>query len=397
MKIGIFTFHAPCNFGANLQAYSSYCFFLNFGHEVNIINYLRKNDYEYENKVPKEQYYAHQRFIQEKLPLTELVSTVEELRLLVKNKGFDLIIVGADAVWRYKNGELTYFMEWLFRDKMIANIPVVAMSAAHMGNGFKRIPVKQRIAIKDCLSQFKYISVRDFWTMKIINRDIFKGQEFVRILNPDPVFLLDKYVQEDWLNGGIKSKSYFLMTLPKNWLSHSRKEQKRRRWFNEFKNIVKGQGYQLIELPLPEGISGMDFDYTIPYPIDPLQWFLWIKNARAFCGLRFHAIVSSFASGTPFFSIDSYGSVSLISRILTEVGLYKIARLLDTNSKIRNLLKPTPFAANRVTRDIENVKPYILFCQLESMEINVIEEVREVHIELFEKNMSEMLNIVFGK
>jgi len=394
MKIGILTFHSPCNFGANLQAYSSSSFFKELGHEVYVINYIRFTDSSYKNNVSEKQYLAHQKFINSNLQLTKKVNHVEQLTTLISEYSFDLILVGADAVWRSpkKDSEQIYFMTWLFNNSIIKNTPVVSMSAAHMGDGFKNLSKHKRLKIADSLSKFKYISVRDIWTKKMLLRDIPNTNELKINLNPDPVFLLDKYISEKWnnKNNKIHTKKYIILTLEKNWNKIHTK--KRNLWFKSFKKMVNNKGLLLIELPLPEGKSGMKFDYSLDYPIDPIQWFLWIKNAKAFCGLRFHSIVSSIASGTPFFSVDSYGNSSIPILILKKIGLYKIARLFDQKSKIRNLLQNTKFSSYRVPSKIELISPSNLLKKLNKVNLKEIEELRQKNIKIFEQNMSEMLN-----
>lgn len=134
------------------------------------------------------------------------------------------------------------------------------------------------------------------------------GFDFIKTLNPDPVFLLNELCRDSWdpLYNDIKSKQYYIISLPTAQSGAYNSSMKK--WLKNFKKTVNLNGYKLVELPLPDGASGLkDFDHSIPYPIDPLQWFLWIKNAKAYIGLRFHPIVSCISAGTPFFSLDGYG------------------------------------------------------------------------------------------
>ena len=212
MKIGILTFHRPANFGANLQAYSSVRYFVSIGHDVKVINYLRDVDFNYKSRVSQTQIDAHINFVESKLPITKEVYTVEELQALVKEEKFDLIAIGADAVWRSPEDDCIFFAKWLFECPEIADIPVISMSAAHMGNGFMNICDKKRQAIKECLDKFAFISTRDTWTRDMINRDIYNGVEKVQTINPDPVFMLDNLNNEVWENQGVESKKYYIMS-----------------------------------------------------------------------------------------------------------------------------------------------------------------------------------------
>lgn len=394
MKIGVLTIHAACNFGANLQAYTSSNYFTTLGHDVKVINYIREREKQYKKNIPAQQYEAHHKFVTSKLAITSTVTNEKELIELVKQERFDLIIVGADAVWRSEKNNL-FFLSAVVNNKELTFCKVASMSAAHMGTGFANMEIQEREKIANALQRYSFISVRDEWTAKMINRDIFNGENFVKNINPDPVFLLDTILPEDehWISRVTESKKYYLMTLPKNW-AEGKKSKKRIAWFNGFKKLVNNCGYKLIELPLPEGKSGMSFDYTVDYPIDSLQWFLWIKNAKAFCGLRFHAIVSSISCGTAFYSIDSYGSSSILSRILTKLNLYGIARRLDKQSKIRNLLQGSGYEKNRITRDIEQASPQVVFNRLNSFDTEKILEFRNRNISIFKENMQKIISSI---
>ena len=232
-------------------------------------------------------------------------------------------------------------------------------------------------------------------TREVINRDLFEGKDFVTQVNPDPVFTMYRNVgSEIWDSRGRKVKGYYLMSLPKNWANVGRFSEKKKKWFSVFKACVNHAGYELVELPIPEGKSGMPFDFTVDYPIDPMQWFLWIKNAKAFCGLRFHAIVSSISSGTPFYSMDSYGDKSRVSQVLDMIGLHRVARKRDTKSKIFHLLKGSAFERYRSSVLIEFESASEIVKMLESTSSEDVLKFRDINLSIFEKNMAEILNAI---
>lgn len=179
MKIGILTFHRPANFGANLQAYCSMCYLRSLGYEAKVIDYVRAGDLEYRKQVDAKQYEAHKSFVETRLNLTKQATTSEDLSRIVEEEHFDAIVVGADAVWRSPNDSNIYFAEWLFKSPELSGIPVASISPAHMGDGFTALSDARQEAIKNCLLKFKYITVRDEWTKKVINRDLFNGKEYI--------------------------------------------------------------------------------------------------------------------------------------------------------------------------------------------------------------------------
>lgn len=390
MKIGILTFHAPCNFGANLQAYSSTCYFRKLGHEVVVLNFIREADDNYINKVPKTQWNEHHRFINDYLPLTKQLRSSEDIETEIINQNLDLVVIGADAVWRapQSKNDLVFYGTWLVNQTK--KVPTASLSAAHMGAGYKDLSEQTKYIIRECLSQFKLISTRDSWTRDKINEDIF-GLAVVNAVNPDPVIWLSNFFSQRELifPEGIEKKQYILMSLPKDWVKHH--TSKRLNWFAKFKKIVNDNGYQLVELPIPEGISGAPFDYTIPYPLNPADWFIWLRDAQAFCGLRFHAIVSCISSGTPFYSIDTYGNPSKWVKVLNKLGFYRIGRMFDSRSKIRNLLKGSGLEKQRIHEDITNIKPSNLYSSLFSIKPEQIINFRNGLRNQFDKTASKIL------
>ncbi|MBN1604004.1 MAG: polysaccharide pyruvyl transferase family protein [Chitinispirillaceae bacterium] len=366
MKVGILTYHAPYNFGANLQAYTVVKMLQSKGIEVKVIDYNRNEQQKIcRLVVPQQQWAGHDNFITTELPLTASAETKDDLVHIVQAEKFDKIIVGADAVWSFplynKSDIPAYFMDWLFESPEIANIPVFSISVANMTGGFKNVSIAQKNKLKECISKFYFLSVRDKWTKQTINKHLFK-KEKIKIILPDPVFGIEKFVErKKWNSQNIvkEGKKYFLITFPKFV------DCKYAKWLKNFKEIANENGFLVGELPLPEGKSGLSFDFTIPYPIDPIQWFLWIKNSDGFVGLRFHAIISCITTGVPFFSIDSYGNKSILIRIINRMGFYKLGRILDKKSKIYQLLDKTKYKSNRVNmRGILGIPPKVVVNKL---------------------------------
>lgn len=392
MKLGILTFHRPCNFGANLQAFATVRYFQSLGHEVKVIDYVREADRNYQFVVASKQIEAHVEFIITRLPLTDQVSDEEGLRSVVRKEAFDAILIGSDAVWRKPQDNNIYFAQWLFENPQLSSVPVASISPSHMGDGFQSCSKEQTDSIRKCLEQFKYVAVRDSWTRDVINRDIFGGDKYIQNITPDPVFKLPKLLNDmEWDNRGHSSQKYILATFEKDWSKSPKRGWLRRLWFNLFKKLANKAGYELIELPIPEGKSGLSFDDCIDYPIDPIQWFLWIQNARCFIGIRFHAIVSCIACGTPFYSIDSYCDNSFKNSLLTMFGFRKLARANDQRSKIRNLLFDTKFENYRTGDCIEFENPKRILHQILECSKVDIQKLGDLCRVRFKSNMQDLI------
>lgn len=361
------------------------------GHKIKTIHYRPVENIDiYKKIVPKEQWCGHDNFINYRLPLTTFATNEEDLVNIVVKEKFDGIIVGADAVWSYAPWRTripVYFMDWLFQSNKIKNIPVASMSVAHMGKGFLHLDNNKLEQVRNAIDKFSYITVRDKWTQRVVNKHLFKGHNRVVHLNPDPVFSIDQFILDAWHSNGLveEDQKFILLTLPKN-------SYRLKHWLSKFKQYANNKGFLVGELPLPEGVSDLDFDFTVPYPIDPIQWYLWLKNATGFVGLRFHAVVSCITAGTPFFSIDSYGNSSLCVRVLNKLGFYRLGGAFDHNSKIYNLLKDTTFQTNRIHGNIANISPRKVLNLL--MQFNQAELLlqKEKLVNLFENNLKSILN-----
>ncbi len=390
MKIGILTFHTPCNFGANLQAYSSCQYLRRLGNDVFILNFVRETDSTYKGTISKEQWQAHQNFVKSHLPITKELRCLNDVKDEIKRLDLDMILIGADAVWRAPKTEndMIFYGTWIL-DKEFEDMKVSSLSAAHMGDGYNDVSSGYKDEIKRCLSKFKVISVRDSWTRDKLNEDIFCEQK-VEIVSPDPVVWLSEYMKKYTINfpDGIYKGKYIVMSLPQNWVK--RHTRKRFKWFLSFKAIINNKGYKLVELPLPEGVSGAKFDYTVPYPINPQDWFVWLRDAKAFCGLRFHSIVSCISAGTPFYSIDSYGNSSLIVAGLNRLGLYRLGRSFDNCSKIKNLLGDSLLKNLRINSDVTNISPIKLFNILDKTDPKIIVDYRDRLRLQFDSTLNEI-------
>lgn len=394
MKIGILTYHRPCNFGANLQAYASSQYLKSLGHDVKVIDFVREIDrIYYVSKIPQIQHNAHQVFVEQNLPLTKKIMSESELVALVQEEGFDMVLVGADAVWSASGHYRIFYGCWIADNvELFDGLKISSLSPAIMGNWYSTMTDTKREEIRKGLNMFSCISVRDAWTKWIIENDVFKGKRKVDFINPDPVSVIDSLVDETkWKSQGLVSKKYVVMTLPTEWLNGRKLANKRKSWFLRFKKNINKAGYDLVELPLPEGSTGLPFDRIYEQPFDAIQWYLTIKNARAYCGLRFHAVVSCIAAGVPFYSIDSYCRRPAWTGLFDMLGIRVLTKRYDTGSKIYNLLEGTGLEEYR-TGGFAELYPAKLICKkLLKFDSERIKKVSKNNMDTYTKNVNKIL------
>lgn len=394
MKIGIFTYFEGCNFGMNLQAYTSQQYFESLGHDVWIINYAKNLEHKNLKKYPSRQVDAHQSFVEKRLHLTKMLSQIDIVRFIKENQ-FDVVAFGADAVWNKRDRVdlAVYSAQWLNDVHWDKELRVIGLSPAFMGTTYSDLTEIEKENFRKGVLNFTFPNVRDVWTRDIVNREIM-GCDYIKTINPDPVFLLNELCTDSWnpIWSDVKSKRYFILSLPPYYSPFQRRMMEK--WLKKLKVYLNKQGYKLIELPIPDGESKFQaFDYTIPYPIDPLQWYLWIKNAKGFIGLRFHAVVSCLSAGTPFFSLDIYGNVPRWLNYMNRLGFHKFDRELNKRSKIRNLIEGSGLEEYRINGDsLFSLSPKRLIDKLETCDTTKIIDFRDKNIAIFKKNMDDALN-----
>ena len=192
MKVGILTFFRLANFGANLQGYSTYKYLENNGYQPIFIDwepidfYCDKVEKAIKNPHGKE----HFDFVDTFCEKTRRCITDEDICAVIEKEKIDAIIVGSDATLQHH----PFFDRIVFPTKkfisynahpnstvMFPNpfwgsfykelkkkIPIVIMSACSQDSKFFYIWGREKARMKDALSQFSYISVRDDWSKKMV-------------------------------------------------------------------------------------------------------------------------------------------------------------------------------------------------------------------------------------
>ena len=116
MRIGIITFFAPTNFGAILQAFSSYHFLKDNGFDPVIINYYRPDTDKILSTYNQEQIKLNEKFIHENLTVTKRILHSDELPNTIDDYKISLFWFGSDAIWSFHNDDTAeVFLVGLFQ------------------------------------------------------------------------------------------------------------------------------------------------------------------------------------------------------------------------------------------------------------------------------------------
>lgn len=203
MKVGIYTFHAIDNFGAQLQCFATQEFLSKNGYDVEVVNLFTTTDerrVNYRNKwntiknVLLNIYTRISPFIRRKiknnyrfhhfLHLSKRYYTSIELRN--NPPQYDVHLVGSDQVWNVEKGlksDNPYFLDYLpsGSNKM--------SYASSFGN--PTIKEESIPKVSECLNDFKYLSTREEGGAELIEKVTGRRAQIVL----DPTFLLSS---DDW-------------------------------------------------------------------------------------------------------------------------------------------------------------------------------------------------------
>ncbi len=351
MRIGIITYHSVYNFGANLQALSTVGYLKNNGFDPVIIDWLPKDLEDGYNKTsPGAQAKAHQHFVKERLPLTELCRDSDGVAKVIKENNIKIVMIGSDAVFQHhtflsrlkiihkrlvlqkKKTSLVFPSPFWgsFIDKIDKDIPVVALSASSQNMRYKQVKGRLKREIGNALKKFKTITVRDDWTANMVS--YFTNKNIVPDITPDPVFGFNQNVKDYPSKEDILKK----FDLPENYVLFSFKRHKvvSDEWIRKCCDILEKDNKTGVVMTVPEGVIFKNPQTKIiAPPLNPIDWYTLIKYSSGYVGENMHPIVVALHNAVPFFSFDSYGIVrfkyfvneksSKIYHILEHGGLNK--------------------------------------------------------------------------
>ena len=354
MKIGILTFYRVANFGANLQALSTYKYLINNGHTPIMINYYDKVWYANFDKNTQSDLQAqeHLRFVTDYLPnQTDLCFNVEDINAEIKRHNIEAVIVGSDAVvqhhpliTRLSRGRRKpiyiasvssdrYFPNPLWGVGLTPEIKMALMSGSSQNSKYNLFTPGTKKSMRHALERFGYLSVRDNWTLKMF-QDGLKVPEVH--LTPDPVFAFN-YNVGDMVPSKTTLQTKF--NLPDKYVLVSLRGQSIS--YTELEALSKEfrkHNYECVALPMPEGVTFKHpFKYEIPVPLSPIDWYALIKNADGYVGSNMHPIVVSLHNSVPCYSVDNWGTRNWRGKA-TDNG----------SSKVEDIMKICGVGTNRV-------------------------------------------------
>lgn len=332
MNIGILTFYRVANFGANLQAVSTFFYLKNRGHNPVFIRFETEyTERNFNSEIEKDrQMQEHINFINKYLPFqTTLCRNAPDVNNAIREYGLEAIIIGSDAVLQHhplitrihKGRRKPFFVAKVAPERLFPNVfwadgldadtPIALMSVSSQNSGYRWFRNSTKMKMAESLKKAQYISVRDEWTRNMLSY-LMPEKEKIPV-TPDPVFAFNHNAnsivptEQDIRSRFDLPESYALISLHAQNLCQQQ--------LQELKKELAPLGMECIAFPMPKGINFTHpFDYEIDMPLNPLDWYALIKYSAAYIGSNMHPIVVSLHNAVPCYSIDNWGCTDFWGR-----------------------------------------------------------------------------------
>ena len=330
-SVGILTFHSAYNYGAFLQAYCLCQRLRREGIHAEIIDFtmpvaMTAYDPDQWRLISKIRHFSDLRFqrmvknaflrgkekIKDALSENSLLSnSIEEFKEFVEGR-YDAIIVGSDEVWKIEGRRGFPSPYWLEGDLNCIKLSYAAAS----GTKIEELSNEKRERVRQLLSEFEIISVRDAVTYNFVSHCI-QDQNIVQ--NCDPSFLYKIPINEksDLLHkkAGIDSTKKTIILMVDN-----------KKIANEIIGAIDNKRYNLVSLRHynRKCINLAD--------LDPFEWAEVLANADLVISSFFHAVCYSIIYNTPFIAIGTSSKEGKLKGLLKDTELYRHYFDLSTTS-----------------------------------------------------------------
>ena len=408
MKIALLTFLDVANFGANLQTVSTFNYLKNHGHDVEAINYKS-----YKTSIEKGLSLLKRRLLKQSLPIQDeghkffihseiinrspILHTSNQVAQYIVKKDFDGVIIGSDAVaqhWPWLSTlrlglHRPLWIEPLQRERRFPNpfwgkgfagvIPTVMMSVSSQNSKYHTFSSATLNQMSHLLSLMKYISVRDACTREMM---LCANPSLTIDVTPDPVFALNQNLGSKIPTGkAIREK----FQLPEHYvLIGLRSQVFSRNQLQELNEAFLKQGKECVAFSIDGRYSYQHpFNYQIPLPLSPTEWFALIKYASAYIGSNMHPIVSSLTNAVPCFSIDNWGIVDFKGK---KIGTKASSKTYDLLSQY-NL---TEYHSS-INRGICDITPTIIADKISKFPVEDVRRISEKRLGHYNEMMDSIL------
>ncbi len=242
-------------------------------------------------------------FIKENIPYTEKCDE-KSIGLLVKEKGFEMIIIGSDKIWGSLGySQLVYFGDWepTFDGKLVSYAACSSL---------KEVPRYNCEKIESLLDHFTKISVRDKHTCDLIQP--YSTKAFQIVADPTILYDFDKYLIPKYANEQPYIFAYILGQEIKGGHKKALKKVKGKYGNIPVKAVVLTN----------ESMGIIDYADEIICDADPQTWMNLLAYSSFVYTDSFHGVIFSLKYNKDF--IAYYKEESRASRLLDLKRMFSI-------------------------------------------------------------------------
>ena len=347
MKIKTLTTYDVYNYGASLQAYALQTYLTDIGNDVEIINYqpeylTRKYNYKWVNPESRMSKYVVTRCAYRVMKYLQRQTTLRRKykfdefnhKMLKETKRkyhtyeelcqdppeADLYIVGSDQIWNvfYESGrDPAFYFDFVKRG---------AKASYAASFSYLDIDNENLERIKNSLSTFKAVSVREYQGLDILNKIGIKG---IWVL--DPVFLLSVDKWKELISDFHKTEPYLLV--------YDFEGNKKLKAFA--KEYAKRQGLKIYSIndTYPRLYADKNFNSA-----GPREFLSLIYNCDAFVSNSFHGTAFSIIFHKPFFVFNRHRH-KVNSRMQSLMKLFGLETcIIDDNDNSKKAMTTFDFS-----------------------------------------------------
>ena len=343
MKIGLMTIHHAYNFGAMLQAYATFKVINEMGHDVEFIDYdnetfagerkiflpcnsvgniLRNFRSLLQFKQLKERVKRYEAFYQ-KLNVSKSKYNRNNINSV---KGYDLVITGSDQTFSlYLTNNPADIRPFFLKD---VNCSKKISYASSMGEKFYKLKQGDDIWMKECLADFRHISVREKGSADYIEK--LTGKRPAVVLDPTLLRSADQWnLDSEESNYAKGDYIAFYTVLSEPWV------------IKYVEKFAKDTGLKVIAMH-PRTRYEMRANFNYVGALGPSEFLTIIKNAKYVITTSFHATSFSIIFQKQFVSLK-IGEGNRLSSLLNQLCLVK-QLICENDMDFSVLLDPIDFS-----------------------------------------------------
>lgn len=224
------------------------------------------------------------------------VNSKSDLRRLLAET--DVFVTGSDQIWNTSYSfNPFYFLDFTGKVKKIAYASSI---------GLQDFPDEHKPLVKELLSQFSHIGLREYTAVKIVSK-LLNRNDVIQVL--DPTFLL---TPEEWCR--LSEAASIEIELPKRYIFCYLIGNNA--WYKQqLMNVVKVTGIKdIIIIPAEENINFSIEGATIYNAAGPLEFVKLIKDSSFVCTDSFHATAISINLNKNFVEFMRFKDTDTVSQ-----------------------------------------------------------------------------------